>query len=144
MMKRLFYAVSLLLGLSVLFSSCEKSGTDNGDDEESPIVGCWIYVAIPYTDKVDEYFEYTNTGQVKDYFTDKGYATFKDGVLSFPGEWVLDDVYDYWVKDGLYWDEEFGSYEFEMIGKDKFGITWTDKKGERWTDCFVRIKKFTK
>ena len=33
-MKRIIYAASLLLCLSVLFSSCEKSGTENGKDDE--------------------------------------------------------------------------------------------------------------
>lgn len=33
-MKNVFCATALLLGLSVLLSSCEKSGTDNGKDDE--------------------------------------------------------------------------------------------------------------
>ena len=33
-MKKVIVSVSFLLGLSVLFSSCEKSGTENGKDDE--------------------------------------------------------------------------------------------------------------
>ncbi len=33
-MKNVFFATALLLGLSVLFSSCEKSGTENGKNDE--------------------------------------------------------------------------------------------------------------
>ena len=141
-MKKVYFAALLLLGLSVIFSSCEKSGTENGKDEESPIVGCWTYEN--WGDKVDEYFEFTNTGLINDYFIDDiNYASFQDGVLSHPGEWVLDDVYKYWIEDGLlYWDEcGVDIYEFEMIGKDKFRLL---EIGDTIPEYFVRIKKFTK
>ena len=142
-MKKVFYAVSLLLGLSVLFSSCEKSGKN----EESFIVGNWTYEDWGGYG-VDEYLEYTNTGRVKVYWNADykiyGDATFKDGVLSYPGEWELDYVYDYYFEDGLYWDEEYETCEFEIINKDKFSLSWTNSKGNRMTETFVRIKKFTK
>ena len=97
-MKRLFYVASLLLCLSVLFSSCEKSGTENKKNEESPIVGCWIsdyyeseshqYDHESDKNNITAYSEFTNTGLLKvyskDYSTDEN-ATFKDGVLSYPG-----------------------------------------------------------
>ena len=145
-MKRLFYAISLLFGLSVLFSSCEKSENENKKDVESPVVGCWTEEGLSSYGEVDEYFEFTNTGYLKDYYAD-GSASFIDGVLSYPGTWILDYVSEYWIEDRLLYvaeSREVVAYEFEMIGKDKLCLSWVNNKGKRETGTLVRIKKFTK
>ena len=63
------------------------------------------------------------------------------------GGWELDDVYKYWIEDGLlYLDEEgyIDFFEFEMIGKDKFRWSWYLNNGKLATEHFIRIKKFSK
>ena len=140
-MKKAFFAIALAC-MVAMCPSCEKSGTEIESDDNL-LAGYWTWGDEA---DLDEYFEYTNTGLVKVYITDNnpGYASYKDGVLSYPGEWEFEYAYQYWIKDGLYWDEEEGICEFEMIGKDKFSLSGTTTKGERWTCYFVRIKKFSK
>ena len=99
-MKRLFYAVSLLLGLSVVVSSCEKSTTENGKDDEgganaSGVVdlglsvkwaSCNLGASTPL-----EYGDYYAWGEVSPKSSDKynfKYYRFSDegNVFTFQGQ----------------------------------------------------------
>ena len=69
MMKRLFYVASLLLGLSVVFTSCEKSGAENGGIDDNPILGCWTLGEENCNpNEIEYYLEYTENGFVKEYW----------------------------------------------------------------------------
>lgn len=156
-MRNLFYAASLLLGLNVLLSSCDKSGTES-EISSSGIIGYWIYgdsvrngkVSLEFdSDLIDEYLEFTKDGLVKDYFPEDnyGWASYKDGVLSYDGDWYLDEVYKYRIEDGhlrFEWDNgDVRVSEYIMISKDKFCLT-EEYNGNIREEYYLRVKKFSK
>ena len=151
-MKRLFFAASLLFGLGVLFPSCEKSGAIDNEQKPSDIVGCWVYGTYLYNgeeiypldfDKIDEYLEFTETGHVKVYSPEHGYASYKNGELSYSGKWVFEETYMYWIEDGLFYYDWGETNEFEMISKDEFCLTG-EYKGGISKQYYLRVRKFSK
>ena len=67
MMRKLFHVIVILLGASLVLSSCEKAGGDEGS--EDTIVGTWVCVeqaaaledgtSVTYSDKEDWLEKYT-------------------------------------------------------------------------------------
>ena len=65
-MKRIFFAVALLLGMCAFLYSCEKAETEN-ETKDSPLVGCWTWED---DNAIDEYLEFTETGLLNEFYTD--------------------------------------------------------------------------
>ena len=160
-MKKTLFAALLLLGMSIMFASCEKTGT------ERTLVGCWVEeweeldtdspknfegVVYPFL-----YCEFTKSGLIKEFNLYKkngencnngsgyfdGYFDDKNGVLySAQGtQWRLYNTQTYTIKEGFLavtLGDEYAGYigdgYFEIINKDKIRID-----GNVWH----RVKKFS-
>ena len=149
-MNKVFYAASLLVGLSVLFCSCEKEGAENGKDDDlaSVIVGCWAAVWEGKTtiDNLYEYVEITADGKFKEYYIDTSwgdYASFRNGVLYSPAgdKWKLDDVSKFFIEgNGLYCDSGIIA-RVSIIDNDTLDIKYA--MATHWDNyTYYRIKKF--
>ena len=127
-MKKTLFAALLLMGMSIMFSACDKMGSFG---EYGFLVGCWVdeYYADENPEKVWEYTEFTKSGLYKEHYLSSGVpASFKDGVLSTPsfGQWMVDDdmVGKFDVTDGYlsvsgYWG---GWGKVEKINKNLITI----------------------
>ena len=146
-MNKTIFAALLLLGMSIMFASCDKTGTDGSI--KRTLVGCWINETRLREDygeewwkHVSSYYEYTKDGFEKDFwltdkFYDKVFCTFEDGVLVVPDGAEFDfEIYDYAIKDGYMVSQGSSDLgKIEIINKNKFRMCGWD---------FLRITKFRK
>jgi len=82
-MKKVLYFAAIILGMSILFTSCSK------DKYQDTIAGFWVFDSfINGTGEdgsyiIDTYIEFRESGLVNIYsFVDDGYGSIKNGLLT--------------------------------------------------------------
>lgn len=137
-MKKLIYAVMLLLGLSI-FGSCGKEG--NEGNIASTLIGIWTEdFGDGSLDEINLYFEFTKDKQVIFYtLPDGSYANYANGVLITPADshWEKEETAPYSFVDGMMTiqGQMYGGF-ITKINNDKLHINWNGEYD------WVRIKSF--
>lgn len=110
-MKKLIYAVMLLLGMSVFMTSCEKEGGDNGNSSKYSklIIGTWKVVKAEYLwedgttepAKVDDddIFTFKGNGVMEIYGTSLPYQMDGNKVIILIDNYTIEKL----TKDELVW-----------------------------------------
>ena len=142
-MKRFILAVAILLGLSVLFISCNKDNGGTGGG--SWIVGKWALAPEgnhSFLEEMNAYVEYTKDGFIIGYYlknTDD-LARFENGNLYTPAgaTWVRDTEVSlqYTLSENMISIAGYG-VPIEKINNDNFIVKGTSLGGN-----YYRIKNF--
>ena len=150
-MKKLILAALLILGMSIMFSSCDK--TDESINKK--LVGCW---ALYYEDdgelKLDwryGYVEYTKDGLYNVYFysedEDDEYnfdawceINFHNGILSYPrhAKKYLDQSWSYDIRGGQLTAGGYTLGKITVINKDHIEYS---SDGDKMV--LYRVKEFS-
>ena len=139
-MKKLVFALMLVLGMSVLFCSCEKESDNTIRDT---LVGCWT--ADVDNTRIQFYLEFTKDGLYKKYELHRGYATYENGVLysPSPSTWQEEVMGKYDISGGVMTVEGWeGTTRVTVINDDRISFVF-EEDGERGEQPYVRIKKFS-
>lgn len=123
-MKKLIYAVMLLLGMSVFMTSCEKEGGDNGNSSKYSklIVGTWQMVKADYLDEDgtteparvddDEIYTFKENGIVEAFGTSFPYQIDGNKVIIIIENYTIEKL----TKDELVLRHKLidGDYDYKM------------------------------
>ena len=141
-MKKILFAIVLVLGMSVVFCSCQKEG--GSSDVGGTLVGSWVLDED--VDGLKEYCEFTNDGFLKCYVLKPGnaYATYEKGVLYTPAsnKWELYDTVPYSVNDGILSCKYLDGFRIKVVDKDTIQVF--EYYGSEILDSYYyRIRKFS-
>ena len=144
-MKKVLFSILLVLGMSLMFCSCEKEegGEGNGTTiKSSDIIGSWAPTDYEY---VNFYWEFTKDGMVKYYEAHNhggNYCSFSNGTFYVPKEyeWELDMYGKYVIEENIIFFEGMRMGSIKRINKDTYIFN-----SDLLVDGTVqRIKKFSK
>lgn len=157
-MKKLIYAVMLLLGMSVFMTSCEKEGGDGVSYEK--LFGTWLCDArngkTGYIELLDSgpVWEFTNTGKVNTYYWggeweegyDGGPINYNSSTWNDMNNWYYDISlpYTYTKETNLLTIGGFFGFNITKFSKKEMTLTYFDLWGEEGADDlvlhFIRLK----
>ena len=141
-MKKVIFAVMLMIGMSIMVCSCQKDNENGGGGSGSGsgssistkwLAGSWV---LSGEDQIYWYWELTANGHFKYYdlngdwlhsYTEDAYATFSNGTLTTPAQctWKVSLEGKYTLEgDEIYVDDVVFA-KIEKLGKDKALMTST-------------------
>jgi len=117
-MKKILLSVLFLVGMSLLFCSCERLEKENICDT---MAGFWVEEYETYRDDVYYLLEFTKDGIMKLYVPHPvSFSSYDNGVLYTPAasKWEEESSGEFSVTDGIYYGPYFNGETIEVINND--------------------------